>query len=118
MKPLLRKAFLMKVNSDSHEEYERRHNPIWPELEAVLREHGVVNYSIFLHRESSQLFAFAEVEDEAQWQAIAATPVCRRWWQHMRELMPTNADNSPVADDLEEVFRLPSDPNESKEPKL
>ncbi len=33
---MIRKAFVMQVNPDAHEEYQRRHNPIWPELEAVL----------------------------------------------------------------------------------
>ena len=32
---MIRKAFVMQVNPDAHEEYQRRHNPIWPELEAV-----------------------------------------------------------------------------------
>lgn len=34
---MIRKAFVMQVNADAHEEYQRRHNPIWPELEAVLK---------------------------------------------------------------------------------
>ena len=29
---MIRKAFVMQVNPDAHEEYERRHNPIWPEF--------------------------------------------------------------------------------------
>lgn len=31
---MIRKAFVMQVNPDAHEEYRRRHNPILPELEA------------------------------------------------------------------------------------
>ena len=27
------------------------------------------------------LFAYAEIESEERWQAIASTPVCRRWWR-------------------------------------
>jgi L-rhamnose mutarotase len=27
---MIRKAFVMQVNPDAHEEYQRRHNPIWP----------------------------------------------------------------------------------------
>ncbi|MXG36744.1 L-rhamnose mutarotase, partial [Escherichia coli] len=27
---MIRKAFVMQVNPDAHEEYARRHNPIWP----------------------------------------------------------------------------------------
>jgi L-rhamnose mutarotase len=59
---LLRKAFVMRVHPDQHAEYERRHNPIWPELEQTLKAHGVHNYSIFLNAETNQLFAYAEIE--------------------------------------------------------
>ncbi len=34
-------AFVMSVDKGKEVEYERRHRPIWPELEAVLKEHGV-----------------------------------------------------------------------------
>jgi len=102
----IRKAFRMSVEPDRHAEYIRRHNPIWRELETVLRQHGVQRYSIFLDRATSDLFAYAEIESEERWRAIAATDVCRRWWQTMRELMPSNADGSPVSRDLEEVFCL------------
>src|SRR6185369_16782301 len=78
---MIRKAFVMRVHQGFEAEYERRHNPIWPELEVVLREHGVLNYSIFLEPTSRQLFAYAEIEDEARWNAIAQTAVCRRWWE-------------------------------------
>ena len=96
----------MSVHAGHEAEYARRHSPIWPELESVLKAHGVVNYSIFLHAETCQLFAYAEIEDEARWQSIAQTEVCRRWWASMRELMPTNPDNSPVAAGLKEVFHI------------
>ena len=103
---MIRKAFAMRVHPDQLDEYHRRHNPIWPELEAALRSHGVSNYSIFLHPGTCQLFGYAEIEDEARWQAIAQTDICRKWWAHMRELMPSNPDNSPVSIELREVFHM------------
>ena len=103
---MLRKAFLMKVQPDKHDEYQRRHNPIWPELELTLKSHGVRNYSIFLDRASSHLFAYVEIEDEARWEAIAQTEVCQRWWRHMKAIMPSNPDNSPESKVLAEVFHL------------
>jgi L-rhamnose mutarotase len=103
---MIRKAFVMSVNAGSEQEYERRHRPIWAELEKVLKDHGVHNYSIFLHPETRQLFGYAEIEDEARWAAIAATPVCQRWWKHMGDIMPANPDNSPVAHGLCEVFHI------------
>jgi L-rhamnose mutarotase len=96
----------MSVNAGSEQEYERRHRPIWKELEQTLKAHGVQNYSIFLLPATRQLFAYAEIENEAKWNAIAATDVCRRWWQHMADVMPSNPDYSPVAQNLQEVFHL------------
>jgi L-rhamnose mutarotase len=103
---MIRKAFLMKVNPDAHEEYEQRHRPIWADLQAVLKQHGVSNYSIFLEKKTHQLFAYAEIESEELWAKIAETDECRRWWAFMKDVMPTNADNSPVSVSLEEVFHL------------
>ena len=103
---MIRKAFVMQVHPDQHAEYERRHRPIWDELAQTLTAHGVHNSSIFLHAETSQLFAYAEIEDEARWNAIAATDVCRRWWAHMAAVMETNPDASPKATPLREVFHL------------
>jgi L-rhamnose mutarotase len=101
-----RKAFLMTLRPGARDEYVRRHNPIWPELERVLKEHGVSRYSIFLDGEGHRLFAYAVVESEELWQRIAATEVCRRWWAEMRDLMLTNPDDSPAATALDEVFYL------------
>lgn len=103
---MIRKAFLMHVNPDAHAEYEKRHNPIWAELEETLRAHGAHNYSIFLHPAMHQLFACVEIESEECWKAVANTDVCRRWWAYMKDIMPSNPDNSPQAEELQPVFHL------------
>jgi L-rhamnose mutarotase len=103
---MIRKAFLMKLKPDRREEYERRHNPVWPEMEEVLRSHGVRNYSIFHEPGTERLFAYAEVEAEGLWLRIAETEACRRWWAYMQELMLTNPDASPISENLDEVFHL------------
>jgi L-rhamnose mutarotase len=103
---MIRKAFRMAVHPAAHDEYERRHKPIWRELEDVLLAHGVRSYSIYLDPIASELFAYAEIESHERWAAIAATEICQQWWQHMRDLMPSNADASPIARDLKEVFHL------------
>lgn len=103
---MIRKAFRMYVNPDAHVEYERRHRPIWAELESALKDHGVVKYSIFLEPESNQLFAYAEIESEERWAAIAETYVCKLWWAHMKDVMPAANDNRPISSDLVEVFHI------------
>jgi len=103
---MIRKAFIMSVNPGSEAEYERRHSPIWDDLAALLKSHGVHNYSIFLDPSTNLLFGYAEIEDEERWAAIASTDVCRRWWQYMGDIMPFNPDRSPVARPAREVFHL------------
>ena len=103
---MIRKAFVMSVNKGSEKEYAKRHQPIWPDLHKVLKEHGVHNYSIFLNPSTRDLFAYVEIEDEAKWNAIAQTAVCKKWWAHMKDIMPSNKDNSPVSIEIKEVFHI------------
>jgi L-rhamnose mutarotase len=103
---MIRKAFVMSVDPKFHEEYERRHRPVWPEMEATLKAHGVHNYSIHLDEATSQLFGYAEIESEERWAAIAKTEICQKWWQYMKDIMPSNPDGSPISKSLREVFYL------------
>ena len=96
----------MQLAEGAENEYRQRHNPIWQELGEALHAHGVHNYSIFLHPDTRQLFAYAEIEDEFRWKSIAQTEVCRRWWDYMAELMEVNEDRSPRAVELDEMFHL------------
>ena len=96
----------MTLKPGNQIEYERRHKPIWPELKDVLKKHGVHNYSIFIDRDADKLFAYVEIESEELWRLIAQTEVCQHWWLHMKDLMDTNPDNSPVATELTEVFHI------------
>lgn len=103
---MIRKAFVMQVHPGREREYAARHERLWFELERTLLEHGVVDYSIFLHPGTRQLFAYVVVESEERWAAIARTEACRRWWRHNAELMPSTSDGRPHATDLVEVFHL------------
>lgn len=103
---LIRKAFVMSVSPNKHDEYKIRHNEIWPDLETALKNHGASKYSIFLHPESSQLFAYVEIESENKWNDLAETDICKKWWKFMSDIMPSNPDFSPITEELDEVFRL------------
>ena len=103
---MIRKTFRMSVHPGRYEEYARRHDPIWPELAKTLLDHGVVDYSIHLDPSTGDLFAYAVIESEDRWKAVATTEVCKRWWTYMSDVMPSNPDASPVARELQEVFHL------------
>ena len=103
---MIKKAGIMFVNKDSYAEYEKRHNELWPEMASAIKNHGGSNYSIFLDEPTGKLFAYLEIENEEKWSALASTDICKKWWLHMKDIMETNEDNSPVYIDLKSVFYL------------
>ena len=100
------KGFKMKLYPGMEEEYERRHNLLWPEMKDMIHAHGGKNYTIFLDRETLTLFGYIELEDPELWAKSADTAINRKWWDYMADIMETNPDNSPVAIDLQNVFHL------------
>lgn len=54
------KAFKMYLKPGMEEEYRRRHEKIWPELERQLRQEGIYDYSIFLDRDTNTLVGVPE----------------------------------------------------------
>ena len=103
---MVRKGFKMFLNPGMAEEYEKRHNELWPEMNEMIHQYGGHNYSIFLDRETNVLYGYLEVEDEELWAKSADTPINRRWWDYMADIMETRADNSPVCVDFVPVFHL------------
>ncbi|AHF15112.1 L-rhamnose mutarotase [Niabella soli] len=102
-----RLAFKMKLFKGLESEYEKRHAAIWPELSALLKEQGITDYSIFWDRETNILFATMKITDPANLDQLPAHPVMKKWWDHMKDIMETHADHSPVSVPLKEVFYLP-----------
>lgn len=99
-------AFRMRLNPGMRAEYIRRHDQIWPELVALLKEAGVSDYSIHLDAETDILFGVLWRRDGHGMEDLPKHPVMKRWWAHMADIMETKPDNEPVSVPLETVFHL------------
>jgi len=99
-------AFKMRLKPGVIEEYKRRHDQIWPELAALLKESGIGDYSIFFDEETNSLFAVQKQAGASSSQDLGTTTIVRRWWDYMADIMDTNPDHSPVSIPLTEVFHL------------
>ena len=100
-------AFRMQLNPGMAETYKARHDAIWPELVALLKEAGVSDYSIHLDEETGALFGVLWRTDDHGMDALPDHPVMQRWWAAMADVMASNPDNSPVAVPLRPMFHLP-----------
>ena len=100
-------AFRMVLNEGQLDEYEKRHDEIWPELAKVLREAGVEDYSIHYDPETRHLFGVLWRRDDHTMDSLPEHPVVKKWWAFMADIMETNPDNSPKQTELKTVFHLP-----------
>ncbi len=99
-------AFKMKLNPGQAAEYKSRHDAIWPELVALLKEAGISDYSIHLDGETNILFGVLWRRDDHTMDALPKHPVMRRWWDYMRDIMQTKPDGEPVATPLLTMFHM------------
>jgi L-rhamnose mutarotase len=102
-----RVAFKMKLIKGFEAEYQKRHDEIWPELQALLKNSGISEYSIFLEEETGNLFGFLKIVYPVKLDELPSYPVMQQWWLYMGDIMETNSDHSPVRIPLKEVFYLP-----------
>ena len=102
-----RLAFKMKLFPGMEDEYKKRHDQLWPELKTLLKSIGITDYSIFLDKTSNDLFAYLTIPNEKRLDELPLAPIMAKWWDYMKDIMETNADNSPVSVTLKEVFYLP-----------
>ena len=100
-------AFKMQLNKGFEEEYKKRHDEIWPELQGLLKENGISEYSIFLDETTNSLFGVMKAADPRLLDHLPSQPVMQRWWKYMADIMQTNPDHSPVSIPLKEVFYMP-----------
>lgn len=102
-----RVAFKMKLFPGQETEYRKRHDEIWPELAALLKEKGICEYSIFLDEATGFLFGVLKIPDATRLDELPQHPVMKKWWAYMKDIMESNPDNSPVSVPLQEVFFFP-----------
>ena len=90
MKPY---AWVLEVRPGYEEEYKKRHDEIWPELEADIKSAGMRNYSIF--RYGLTLFGYFECDDlEYAIDFLSKSEANQRWGEYMAPIMKVEIDTN------------------------
>lgn len=100
-------AFRMTLYPGQANEYEKRHDAIFPDLADALTAAGVSDYTIWHDPVSNHLFGILTRTDDHTMDALPDTDVMKRWWAHMADVMETDAENVPTQVPLKQVFLLP-----------
>ena len=102
-----RYAWRGKVADGKVEEYKKRHDEIWPEMKALLKQAGIRNYTIW--RSGHDLFGYYECEHGIEYAAKTQreSPIIERWNKYMEDILIMEMDKETGAQPkLEQVFFL------------
>ena len=99
-----RLTFRLQLNKGFKKEYEKRHNPIWKELEDYFLNNGVIDYSIFIDDKSDELFGVIKIESKENWDKISISDVVSRWRLYMKDFYKTDSNGVPILSRMREVF--------------
>ena len=78
--------WILEVRPGYEEEYKKRHDEIWPELSALIKESGMKNYSIFRH--GLKLYGYFETADlEKTIAHLNQGEVNKKWGEFMTPIM-------------------------------
>lgn len=98
---------VIKVKEEKLEEYKKLHKKIWPEIEKLIYECNIRNYSIFL--KDNYLFGYYEYVGrnyKEDMERMAKNPKNKEWWEvtgPCQEPLLTRLDGEWWAE-MEEVF--------------
>lgn len=73
----------------------RRHDQIWPEMKALIKEAGIKNYSIWNIGE--ELFGYFETQDIDKCKdIIKKSEVKKRWDEYMKDIIKEDPDGGAM----------------------
>ncbi len=85
-------AWKGRIKAGMLEEYKRRHDTIWPEMIALLKEAGIRNYTIW--SDGRDVFGYYECEKGIEFaeKTQALSPVVDRWNAYMQDVLDMEMD--------------------------
>ena len=99
-----RYAWRAEVLPGMLEEYRRRHDALWPEMQEVLAAAGIRNYTIWVS--GRDLFGYYECDSvETAARVQSESPVVKKWDAYMKDVMRMEPDPITGAQPrMEQVF--------------
>ncbi len=101
-----RYCFTFELKPGMEDEYRARHDEIWPEMVAAIREAGIANYSLF--RRGTEVIAYCECQPDARtaFARMADSDVNTRWSEWFEDVIDRIVDEQGRHLVAEEVWHL------------
>ncbi len=85
-------AWKGRIKPSMQAEYKRRHDEIWPEMKALLKQAGIRNYTIW--SDGEMLFGYYECEKGIEFaeKTQAGSPIVDCWNKYMDDVLELEMD--------------------------
>jgi L-rhamnose mutarotase len=96
----------MYLKAGCEEEYAKRYNALWPDLKELLKEMGIVDFSIYWDKETNGLYAFQTLTKNSAADRLNSNLIMQKWWEFMSDIVQVGPDNQPIVVTLDEMFHI------------
>jgi len=113
-----RLAFRVKLKPGKEEEFGKRHDELWPELQHIIYETDVKDYAIFIDAETNILLVVQNIRDDREtvagtgscsqgFESIESNPIQQKWWEALSDILdPLSSGEAPTTFPDEEIFQF------------
>ena len=114
-RPPQRYAWVTGLKADKAERYEYLHAHVWPDVNKMIKQCHIQNFSIHECSINGQLYLFAYLEYtgtnfDADMNKMAGDPTTKNWWKQTdpcQTPLPDAAAKGKIWSDTKEVYFLP-----------
>ena len=114
-KPPQRYAWVTGLKADKAAQYEYLHSHVWPDVNKMIKQCHIQNFSIHECDINGQLYLFAYLEYtgtnfDADMKKMAGDPTTQNWWKQTdpcQAPLPEAAAKGKIWADTKEVYFLP-----------
>ena len=98
---MVSQGLALRLRPGAYDEYKRRHDELWPEMDQMLRRLGL---SMVIYRRDDVLFVHQTAPSQESFDGAAADPITPKWNEYMKEVLETDAQGDLIFEELPLAF--------------
>ncbi len=94
-------GMVLELKPGCYDEYKKRHDELWPELAAVMRQNRI---DMVIYRFQDLLFVYGTAPSQEAWDAVEHDSATPRWNEYMAEVLKSDEKGELIVHDLPQAF--------------
>ena len=94
-------GMVLVLKPGCYDEYKKRHDELWPELAAVMRQNRI---DMVIYRFQELLFVYGVAPSQEAWDTVENHPTTPRWNEYMAEVLKSDEKGELIVHDLPQAF--------------